>query len=262
MNTAALAAFLAAVALATAFAILWLRERRRVRRLRHALEADRQRADNAARAGDAFFDLVSHELRSPIAAIVGYQELLDDGAYGAMGDAAHEPLQRIGRSARYLLNLVDGTVDLARDRVGTFTPRLESVDLQYIMDETARAFRTHARERSLRCSVDIDPHLPDIRSDPERLTRALDLLVFSAVKHPAGERVELTVEPEDDGATVRVRGTRLPTYEADDPAVRAGIRMAIVAVTARRLGGDLRLECGADGVATELVLRIRGAPPL
>lgn len=250
-------------ALGIAFVALWWQERRRNKQLRRQIEAQRQRADTAGQAGDAFFDFVSHELRSPIAAIIGYDELLRDGAYGMLGDGAEEPLHRIGRSARYLLHLIDGTVDLARQRVGDLTPRIEPVALHDLIDNAVQTFRTHAEERALEYSTRVDPDIPDIRSDLERLPRALDLMLFSAVKHPGNSGVDLRVEREDDGATVRVTGVRLPFHpEADDPVLRTGIRIGIVAATARLLGGELRVESDTPDAATALTLRIRDVKAL
>jgi signal transduction histidine kinase len=262
MNAAAAVILILSAAI-VALAALWWRDRRHTAGLRRRLDAERLRADAADHAADAFFDLVSHELRSPIAAIIGYGELLRDGTYGPVDRAAHEPLHRIGRSARYLLDLIDGTVDLARDRVGDLTPRIEQVALRDIVDDAVQAFRIHADERELEHSVRVDPDIPDVRSDHERLARALGLMLVSAVKHPDGSTLELAVGRETDGATVRIRGIRLSTRpEAADPALRSGLRIAIVAATARLLGGNLHMECGEGGAATELILRIRNAPPL
>jgi signal transduction histidine kinase len=262
MTTAAGTALAILAAALLLVAGLWWRERQRAARLRRQLLTERERADKASHAGDAFFDLVSHELRSPIAAIIGYDELLRDGAYGMIGDAAEEPLLRIARSARYLLHLIDGTVDLARDRLGQLTPQIETVPLRDIIHDAVHAFQTNAEERALRHSTHVDPAIPDITSDPERLPRALELMLFSAVKHPAGHCVELRVDSASDGATVTVRGIRLPIRPAaDDPALRTGIRLAIVEATARLLGGDFRMVTGTADSASELVLRIRATPP-
>jgi signal transduction histidine kinase len=262
---AALAAFIAA----TALAALWWRERRRRQRLMDQLHFERRRADSAladagaaADAADSFFDVVSHELRSPLAAIIGYQELLQDGAYGALGDGAAEPVHRIGRSAQHLLHLIDGVVDLARLRAGSVVPELQTIHLNGFLEDVAIDFRTQADERSLRHVDHIEPGLRTIRSDPGRLARALHLLVVAAIRNPAGEQLELRARSDEDGLVVRVIGTRIPLHtEVRDPALRTGIRLAVARATAELLGGDLSIM-GPDGhVAAELVLRIPATPP-
>lgn len=254
----ALVAFLAVVA--TILAVLWVRQRARVRSLTADLARDRSRADEAVHAAEAFFGLVSHEFRSPIAAIIGYQELLRDRAYGDIGDAALDPLDRIGRSATLLMHLVDGSLDLARVHAGGLSPDLQETDLRALLEEIAREFRQHCAERKLRHTVHLDSDLPTITSDPERITRALHLLMVSAVKNPSGERLELRATTEPDGAIVQIRGTRIPVRDdALDPAVRTGIRVAIATAVAELLGGSLRLDPADGPQAAEAVFRIRDA---
>jgi signal transduction histidine kinase len=254
----ALVAFLAVVA--TILTVLWARQRARVRSLAADLEHERRRADEAAHAAEAFFALVSHEFRSPIAAIIGYQELLRDHAYGDIGDAALDPLDRIGRSANLLMHLIDGSLDLARRRTGDLSPDLQVTNLRELMEEVADEFRQHCAERKLRHTVHLDTDLPTITSDPERITRALHLLMVSAVKNPSGERLELRATTEPDGATVQIRGTRIPVRsDALDPALRTGIRIAIAAAVAELLAGSLQLHPADGPQAAEAVFRIRDA---
>jgi signal transduction histidine kinase len=254
----ALVAFLAVTA--ALLAALWWRQRARARSLADQAARERRRADEAIHAGDAFFGLVSHEFRSPIAAIIGYQELLRDSAYGDIGDAALDPLDRIGRSASLLLHLVDGSLDLARAQAGELSPNLQETNLRGLLENVAEEFRQYCAERKLRHTVHLDTDLPIIRSDPERITRALHLLTVSAVKNPSGERLELRATREPDGATVRIRGTRIPiSDEAIDPALRAGIRIAIAAAVADLLHGSLRLIPSDGPKGMEVVFTIRDA---
>jgi signal transduction histidine kinase len=253
-------ALTAALAAAATLAALWARQRARLHHLERDIERLQQQTREAQHAADTFFDTVGHELRSPVAAIIGYQELLGDGAYGDIGPAAREPLDRIGRSVYHLLDLIDGTLDLARIRAGTAAPDLANADLGLLIDDIATAFRSHAEERSLRHYVRIEHPLPTIRSDFDRLARALRLLAIHAVKHPAGERLELRVQRHPDGATVQIRGIRLPTrHEAHDPALRTGIRLAIAAGVADLLGHDLQAQPASDDGVHAITFRIRDA---
>jgi two-component system, cell cycle sensor histidine kinase PleC len=261
---------LAAIISASVMAGLWWRERGRRQRALDTLHFERRRADaataaaeSAVTAANAFFDVVSHELRSPLAAIIGYQELLRDGAYGELGDGAAEPVDRIGRSSHHLLHLIDGVVDLARLRAGAVQPDLENVHLGNFLEAVVRDFRVQADERALRHFDHIEPGLSILRSDPARLARAIHLLIIAAVRSPSGDRVELHVESGVQGLTVRLRGTRIPLHEdVKDPALRTGIRLAVARATAELLGGDLRVEGPDARTAAELVLRVPATPPL
>ena len=57
--------------------------------------------------------VLGHELRTPLAAILGYQELLADGLYGELNDRQREPVNRIQQSAQQLIHLLDGLQELA-----------------------------------------------------------------------------------------------------------------------------------------------------
>lgn len=235
---------------------LWLRARRRVSRAEDEIDDALNRLRRADQAKETFFDLVTHELRSPLSAILGYHELLQDGAYGELPGSADEPLGRIGRSGRHLLHLIDGVVELSRIRAGTVRPDLSDVNLGVVFTAVADAFTASARERRLEPHVHMPDSLPTLRSDQERIVRALDLLLTSAVKYPAASRIELHISADEDQATVRVAETeiRIPD-DVDDPALRLGIRLAVAAAIARVLGGSLELENEEGGVIRALSFR-------
>jgi signal transduction histidine kinase len=223
------------------FATLWIRARRTI--------AERDAALNVAQeARGTFFDLVTHELRSPLSAILGYQELLEDGAYGPLDDLAAEAIARIGRSGRHLLHLIDGVVELGHIRSGKVHPDLGTVDLGVVIPVIAETFTTRAKDRGLEPVVHIPPFLPTIRSDRERLVRALDLLMTSAVKHPEDRVVTLRIDASDQGAIVRIEGMRVDTlHDVPDIASRLGLRLAVADGIAGVIGGRLDLDTRDDG---------------
>ena len=253
---------LVAAAVAGVVAVLALRRERRARaragELETRLAAAERRVADAAEAREAFFDLATHELRSPLSAILGYQELLRDGAYGCLQEGAEEPVERIGRSARHLLHLIEGVVELARLRGGEVKPDLGAVNLDVLLSAVAEAFSRQATERGLEPTVRARGPFPEIRSDQDRLVRALDLLVTSAVKHPADGAEALQIDPLDDGAVLTLSGAAITVRDdADDPAVRFGIRLAVAMGIARLLGGELRLEPAGEPVIERLVFTVR-----
>jgi signal transduction histidine kinase len=67
-----------------------------------------------ARSIRRFVEALSHDLRTPLAAILGYHELLSDGVYGTIDPALHEPIGRIGNAAKQLEQLIAGVDELSR----------------------------------------------------------------------------------------------------------------------------------------------------
>lgn len=248
-----------ALSLALAAALLGLAVlAARLRTARRRADLAERQADQARHARDHFFDLATHELRSPLAAILGYQELLQDGAYGDLDDAAAEPVTRIGRSARHLLNLIDGIIELSRLRAGGLRPELEPVNTAVLLSGIADAFRSHATDRGLEPRVTLPEGLPTITSDPDRLLRALDLFLTSAIKHPAGREIHLDVRSDGDDLRVRIHPTEFSLRDQDpDPEVRLGIRLAVAERVAELLGGGLVVEGGGEGAVRGLELRVR-----
>jgi signal transduction histidine kinase len=235
----------------------WARARRRG--LERELAETRRRLDTARSARETFFDLTTHELRSPLAAILGFQELLQDDAYGELNPEARDAVLRIGHSARHLLNLLDGVMELSRLRTGMVQPELDTVDSGMLVSAAADAFRTLARERGITPNVEMPDHLPTIRSDPERLIRAFDLLITSAIRHPRGAVLNLRVTTADERLTVAIEPTDLE-LDPGDGSDAGGIRLAVAAGIATVLGGNLELLASDDRV-DELVFTVPAPPP-
>lgn len=243
------------LAVAIGFAVMHARI---ARLLRRRLEEAERRAEQAVGARDGFFDLATHELRSPLAAILGYQELLQDGAYGDLGSAAAEPIARVGRSAHHLLHLIDGLVELSRLRAGGVVPDIEPVNTAVVVSGIADAFRVQTRDRGIEARVDVPRELPTIGSDHDRLLRALDLFLASAVKHPVGGTMALDVRSDGKTLELRIHPTEIAIRDhAEDPELRLGIRLAVAGRVAELLGGGLDLETDDGGVIRALRLHVR-----
>jgi signal transduction histidine kinase len=255
------AALAAALIAASLFARLWLRARRGSVALQERARKLSADLAEARTARETFFDLATHELRSPLTVILGYQELLEDGAYGRLDENTADAVERVGRSARHLLNLIDGVVELSRIRSGVVRPDLEDVNLGVLLASVADAFRTHASDRGIEARVQLPPSLPTVRSDRDRLVRALDLLVTSAVKNPADTWLGLEVAEVPGGATARITGTRIHLlHETGSLELQLGIRVAVADAIARVLGGALDLEKDDDGAVRSFVFRIQEVP--
>lgn len=253
-----LAALVAGIAIGAL--LTGLRGRRRRQRLEAELEAARRRAVDASEARETFFGLATHELRSPLSAIFGYQELLRDGAYGEVSDEAADALDRVGRAARHLLHLIDGIIELGRLESGDVQLELDTVDLGPILTTTAEAFRTQTVDRGITPTVEIPATTTRIRTDRERLLRAIDLALTSAIRHPANDTMTLTAEVDDDTLALRIGPTDLEVgADLHDPA-STGIRLGAATRIAELLGGgiDLRVEAGH---VREITLHVRTLEP-
>jgi len=225
--------------------------------------------DRTAQEGwSRFLDAVGHELRTPLTAILGYQELLEEGVYGQLEPKGAEAVRRVGAAAHELLSLLNGMIDLGRPDGQPPELDIAPVPLTGLLREVAASGQRLGPERGVDWSDDVPDDLPIVTSDPNRLQRALFLAVLAAIRATPGGAIRMSVAPEDDGATIRLHGVGfqdlpeppladLVLRRAEDDTERSVLRMAVALHGLRRLGGSWTLETG--GTAT-LALRIRPAP--
>ena len=250
-----LAAALAGLALGALGAGLWAR--RESRRAEREAEEARRRVEEARRDRQAFFDQTTHELRSPLAAILGYQELLSDGAYGELDEEVRDALARIGRAAGHLLNLIEGVMELSREGPGDDVA-MDTVELDGLVADTARSLRDHAADRGIRAAVTVGP-LPSIRTDRNRLARLLDLVTTAAARRPARDTLAMDVASAGGQLVMRLGPTGIPASPAPDTPAEPSLRLVLAHRLARQIGGTLTAEPVADG--TDLVLQVPASAP-
>ena len=154
-------------------------ERRTVEELRRlsALRAD-------------FVSLVSHELRSPMAAVIGAATTLQQRWYDLRPEQREAFLSLIGDETTRLASLVDDVLDTSRIEAGTFSYRFTDVDLEAVVNDSVTAAGVGQSEVPV--VAHIDSTLPLVRADRERLRQVLGNLIDNAVKYsPPGVPVDV-----------------------------------------------------------------------
>ena len=218
--------------------------------------------------------VLGHELRTPLAAILGYQELLADGIYGKLDARQEEPIERIQFSAHQLLHLIDGLQELVDSGTGqdpdliresyTRPDEIETTSGSALIDLIQRTAKPYAAGRSvtLDCAHH-DQHA--ITGVPvQRFLRAADLGLIAAIKSSAGRTLNLRITETEDAISLIVGGTSLDPGQDDPNLVRlddraaplsaARLRLAMASSTARAAGGSLRLEPADNAVSMTLRL--------
>lgn len=183
--------------------------------------------------------VLGHELRSPVAAILGYQELLDEGVLGPLPGAASDALRRIRFAADQLVTLIDA-VEGSSD--GQDAAALPARDL---IRDAMSSIRFEAEGRATRIETDDgDVQLVTRRTDA---CRALALILGAAVKVTPAGTLRVSAD-DDDGPRITVTGARLdPLIDRlafDRPLTGAGLRLELAAAATARISGDLDLLPG------------------
>lgn len=183
-----------AAELRTLYAGLEERVEERTRALREANERLERVNAELARANAAkseFLARISHELKTPLAAILGYAELLAEGRQGAVTPAQQEYLAGILAHGRALLLSIDRILETTRVESGKVTLRPELVQPQELMARVQAEMAVAAQRKGIRFETDFD-EVPAVMADETRVCRTLESLVENAVKFsPPGGRIRL-----------------------------------------------------------------------
>lgn len=168
------------------------------------LELERERAEADAR--QAFVGVISHELKTPVAVIQAYTDLLLRRAERSRDEANLDILQRIGDQADRMLGLIDQLLDLQRLEAGLFTLEPSRFDLAALARRIGEEAEAIARAEGVSVVTYADPPKIPIDADRRRVEEVLQNLVQNAVKYTrAGGRVELRLRESSGRAIVSVR---------------------------------------------------------
>ncbi len=154
-----------------------------------------------------FLATVSHELRTPLTSIIGYSEMLTEGIAGELGAEQREFVETIHEKGEQLLTLITGLLDLSKLESGSLTIRKSWVGVTPILEAVVSTCQPNARKKGISVKLEVEPHIVDVRADPERLRQVFINLVDNALKFtPIGGAVTLTArnmgsDPGDDDAS-------------------------------------------------------------
>jgi signal transduction histidine kinase len=232
-----------------------------------AYEAERRRVEELGRLSQLradFVSLVSHELRSPMAAVIGAARTLQ-GRWRMLTAAQRESfLALIGDETARLAELVADVLDTSRIEAGTFSYRFEEVDLGGVVDEAVEA--AVLAQQDVPVLVAVVGRLPAIRGDRARLRQVLGNLIENAVKYsPEGGEVRVSAAAGNGAVRIAVRdlGPGIPRDQQRrifEKFGRAeveggtkpgtGLGLFIARSIAEAHGGSLDLTSGAEPGST------------
>jgi signal transduction histidine kinase len=168
-------------------------------------ELDRLKSD--------FIHTVSHDLRSPLTAILGYTELI--GRTGPLNENQQEFLQRLQGSVQHVTVLINDLLDLGRLEAG-FDTRREMVQLESVLKYTLDIVDLQMKKKKIKLSVDIKTEIKPLRANPIRIRQMLDNLVGNAIKYTQNEgNVNVNLSMHDDQIILSVEdnGPGIPAEE-------------------------------------------------
>lgn len=173
----------------------------------HLKELDRIKSE--------FVTTVSHDLRSPLTAILGYVELIERA--GVVNDQQRDFIRRVQLSVQQITNLVTDLLDLGRIEAGLETSR-ESSPISVLARYAVEGLRASAETRGLVLETELPEDLPLVSGDPIRLRQMIGNLLDNAIKYtPKGGTVGIRVAVEGDQIILKVFDTGPGIPPADQP---------------------------------------------
>ncbi|HXX48162.1 MAG TPA: ATP-binding protein [Myxococcota bacterium] len=171
------------------------------------LERARDAAEAANRSKSDFLANVSHEIRVPLTAILGYAELLmREGEAGALPSRYVQTLGTIRRNGEHLLSIINDILDFSKIAAGQFDLEETQVSPVELVTQVVGLMGNRAEAKGLMLSVESAPELPEvITTDPRRLHQVLVNLLGNALKFTDSGSIVLRVTPGGSSDRPRIR---------------------------------------------------------
>jgi signal transduction histidine kinase len=269
-------AFVLTLGVMCAQAIMRAHLREAERTASEAAVAARAVAEVANQSKAHFVATISHELRTPMNAVLGYTQLIADEQYGPVTALQKDHLGRVTKSGKHLLGLIEQLLGYARIEAGEEVVRAAPVLLTEIVEQTMTIVRPLAEQKGLQIRVEAPEAPLEIYTDPGKVRQILINLLANAVKFSERGDVLLLVRVDGVDTEVRVhfevsdRGAGItagdlarvfdPFWQAHPGekhrAGSTGLGLSVARQLARLLGGDIAITESERGRGSTFVLSL------
>ncbi|MBD2101871.1 PAS domain S-box protein [Leptolyngbya sp. FACHB-261] len=169
-------------------------------------QAARAQAEAANRLKDEFLATLSHELRSPLNAMLGWAQLLRTRKFNAA--TTERALETIERNARLQTQLVEDLLDVSRIIQGRLGLNLSPVDLVPVIEAAIETVRPAAEAKNIQVRTELPAEASLLAGDAARLQQVIWNLLSNAIKFtPSGGQVEVQLSQNDEAVQLRVSDT-------------------------------------------------------
>jgi two-component system phosphate regulon sensor histidine kinase PhoR len=212
-----------------------------------------------------FIATVSHEVRTPLAAMLGYAQLILDGDAGDVVPEQRQYLDIIANNTARLTQLIGNLLDIERIESGKIKLERKSLNISELLQDVEATFRLAAKQKGLTLSARIAPDL-HVAGDPDSLNQVFANFLSNAVKYTREGTIRIEAEPKSGEVCVTVADTGIGMtqeslsklftkfYRADDDYARkaggTGLGLVISRAIVAQHGGRIEIS-SAHGKGTE-----------
>lgn len=219
-----------------------------------------------------FISIASHQLRTPLSAIIGYSSMILEGDYGDIPEELLDPVNKIYKSSNSLGFLVNDFLSINRIEKGEMEYIIEDVDVDTEINPIVLGFKHAAEEKGLEFINTCNENAV-IRADVNKFKQVISNILDNSIKYTPTGSIEYHCEPTKDGfllITVKDTGIGIGTdmrekifnkFIRDEEAIKVdvvgnGLGLFIASVMIRAMGGDIWAESEGPGTGSTFYIKV------
>ena len=245
------------------------------KQLEFTLRDAKEIAEQNSRFKSQFIANMSHELRTPLNAIIGITEMLREDVEEEGPEAFADPLTRVSRAGKHLLNLINDVLDLSRIEAGKLSLYPEHIEIEAVLNDAIVTTQHLISQNNNQIHLDVTEEVKSIYSDPLRFRQIVLNLLTNASKFTQNGDIHLrasrTTSDDGDWLELQVSDTGIGIEEAfldklfvefaqeDSSATRrfggTGLGLTISQRLCSMMGGEISVDSSL-GVGTTFTVRL------
>jgi signal transduction histidine kinase len=218
-----------------------------------------------------FLSVATHELRTPLSIILGYNAMIEESALERLTAEERGLLRESLSACKRLMRLVNSMLDLSQLQSGKIRLQVSACDIGQSLRGVVKLFEAEAHRRGLKMDLNLDPSIPQIEVDPERIEQVFVNLVSNALKYTDADGVVSIFGGtlENGRVTIHVSDTGIgiaPEYQemifdefarvrGNSSRPGSGLGLAIVRRILEAHGGDISVN-SSPGQGSTFTVRL------
>jgi len=161
-------------------------------------------------AKSEFISIASHQLRTPLSAIIGYLSMVLEGTYGKISEKVQKPISNVFRASKQLNKLVNTLLNVSRIEAGKIKLEAKKISLQQVLEPIVEEFKILASEKGLYLKLSIPSSLPEINLDTEKINQVIMNLIDNSIKYTEKGGINIKViERNQNSILIEIADTGL-----------------------------------------------------